>query len=249
MLSRTLNLGRSLVALKHPGFRWFLLGRVAASLTIYMRSVADGWLVYDKTGSALWLGWVSLAGSLTTLLLAPVGGVVADRFEKRSVLLVTRAVLLVVSAVVLASLIFSGQLQAWHIAVSAMLNGAVFSFMEPAQETIYSELVDRETVLNAVSLNFVIQGLLGILGSAAAGLLIDAEGIGAGGVYVGRQRRGMDAVSDVGKDGRRGLRDRLWRRGGRAAQLFAALGCLAGREQPAGRGGHSARGRAGDQLL
>ena len=85
MQSRTLNLGRSLSALKHAGFRWFLLGRVAASLTIYMRSVADGWLVYDKTGSALCLGWVSIAGSLTTLVLAPVGGVVADPFEKRSI--------------------------------------------------------------------------------------------------------------------------------------------------------------------
>ena len=176
------SFGRVAQALHYAPFRWFLLGRVAASATIYMRNVAQGWLIYYLTGSALSLGWVRTAMSLMTLLLSPLGGVVADRVERRTILIWGR-VILVFSSFIIAWLIFTDRAEVWHIALAAMVDGAVFSFVMPAQETIYPELVDNETLLNAVSLDSVVSGLMGIIGAAAAGLLIEA--VGAGGVYVG----------------------------------------------------------------
>ena len=181
MLQRTLNPRRAMTALRHPYFRWFMVGRLAAAGTIYMRTVAQGWLVYDLTGSALALGWVSSALALSTVVLAPLGGVMADRFPKRTILIWTRVGLILIS-LCMALLIFLDAIRAWHVVAVSMLEGAMFAFMMPAQETLYSELVDRETLLNAVSLNAVMEGLMGIVGAVSAGLLIEA--VGAGGVYV-----------------------------------------------------------------
>lgn len=182
MIRRLLNPRKALHALRFAGFRWFILGRVAGSPTGQMRQVVQGWLVYQMTGSALALGWVSTARALVMVILAPLGGVLSDRFEKRFVMLGAR-IILVVSSFGVAILIWLDALQPWHIAASSMLDGIAFSLLSPAMQTIVSELVDRDTLLNAVSLASVFEGLTSIVGAGAAGFLI--ESVGADSVYVG----------------------------------------------------------------
>ena len=167
-------------ALHSPGFRWFLWGRVAGAPTGPLRAVVQGWLFYHLTGSALALGWVAMAGAIVTLLFAPLGGVLSDRMEKRWVMIGARVVL-TSSSIGIALLFYLGFLQPWHIVVSAILDGIAFAFLDPALTSIVAELVDRETLLNAVSMNAVVEGLTGIVAAVIAGLLI--EWMGAGSVY------------------------------------------------------------------
>jgi MFS family permease len=181
-MKRRFDFGRVARALHFAPFRWWMIGRFAASATIHMRSVAQGWLIYHLTGSALSLGWVRIASSLVMALLSPLGGLFADRIERRTILIWARVVM-TASSFIIAWLIFTGRVQVWHMAMSAILDAAVLAFMMPAQDTIYPELVDRETLLNAISLDAVVGGLMGIIGATAAGFLIEA--VSAGGVYIG----------------------------------------------------------------
>lgn len=180
MTVRALRLAGTFDALRNRDFRWLWFGRLASSATFEMGSVAQGWLVYALTGSAFALGWVGAGGSVSTLVLSLYGGVVADRMEKRTLLLWTRVGMLVNSLVV-AALISLGQIQVWHIAASSVFTGILFAFMMPAQQAIISDLVDEHILLNAVSLNSVGMGLMGIFCASLAGVLI--ESVGVAGVY------------------------------------------------------------------
>jgi MFS family permease len=177
----TLDPGVAMDALKNRAFRWFIAGRLFGSPTGPMRAVVRGWLVYELTGSALMLGWVSAAGAAATIILAPLGGLVADRFDKRFVMLFARIALILDSAI-MATLIFTGLLRPWHIAAVAVLESSALAFMGPAQRTVVSELVDRRSLFSALSVAAVFEGLMGIVGAYASGFI--TETLGPGGVYV-----------------------------------------------------------------
>lgn len=180
MTVRAVRFGGTFDALRNRDFRWLWFGRLASSATFEMGSVAQGWLVYALTGSAFALGWVGAGGSISTLVLSLYGGVITDRMEKRTLLLWTRVAMLV-NSVVVGLLISFGQIQVWHLAASSLFTGVLFAFMMPAQQAIISDLVDQRTLLNAVSLNSVGMGLMGIFCASLAGLLI--ESVGVAGVY------------------------------------------------------------------
>jgi MFS family permease len=168
-------------ALQSRDYRWFWLGRLASSATFQMAGIAQGWLVYQLTGSGFALGWVGAFGSVATLLVSPYGGVISDRVERRQILMLTRAAM-TVNILIIALLAITGQLQVWHLAASGLLSGALNAFMMPAQNALMADLVDRPTLLNAVSLTAVGMGLMGIVGASVAGFLIDW--LGAGSVYI-----------------------------------------------------------------
>ena len=180
MSVRALRLNGTFDALRNRDFRWLWFGRLASSATFEMGSVAQGWLVYQLTGSAFALGWVSAGWSISTLILSLYGGVITDRVEKRTLLLWTRIAMLTNSLAV-GLLISAGLIQVWHLAASSLFTGVLFAFMMPAQQAIISDLVDRRTLLNAVSLNSVGMGLMGIFCASLAGVLI--ESVGVAGVY------------------------------------------------------------------
>jgi MFS family permease len=163
-------------ALANPHFRWFWLGRLASSATMEMGTVAQGWLAYELTGSALALGLVTAGRSVARLILSLYGGALADRIEKRDLLVWTRAAMLV-NPLILAFLILSGRLQVWHLVAYSVLSGIISSVMMPAQTAYLSQLVDRKTLMNAVSLTSVGQGLMGIFGAAFAGYTIELLGV------------------------------------------------------------------------
>jgi MFS family permease len=169
-------------SLHTPGFRWFWLARLAASASMEMGSVAQGWLVYQITGSALALGWVSSARSVARLVLSLYGGTLADRFRRRQVLFWARAAMLV-NVLGIAVLIATGAIRVWHLVLYSFLSGVISSLMMPAQKALLAQLVGRESLLNAVSLTSVGMGLMGIVGASLAGFVIAS--LGAEGVYFG----------------------------------------------------------------
>ena len=182
MAVRTWRLGTTFDALKNRDFRWLWLGRLASSATFQMGSVAQGWMVYRLTGSAFALGWVSAGWSISNSILSPWGGVVSDRIEKRTLLIWCRGVMVLI-ALGITALIALDRVQVWHLAGYSLLRGILFAILMPAQNAYLAELVDRKTLMNAVSLNSVGMGVAGIFMSSLSGFLIDAIGVEA--VYFG----------------------------------------------------------------
>jgi MFS family permease len=171
-------------AIKDTHFRWYWLAMfmLASSSTMQMGRVGSGWLIYELTGSAFALGWVSAGWSISNSILSPWGGVISDRMEKRTLLLWCRG-LMVFSALAVSALIATDAIQLWHMAAYSLLRGVLFAVLMPAQNAYLAELVDRKTLMNAVSLNSVGMGLAGIFMGSLAGFLIDAIGVQA--VYFG----------------------------------------------------------------
>ena len=127
-------------ALRNRPFRWLWLGRLASSATFQMGSVAQGWLVYQLTGSAFALGWVGSGWSIANTLLSPWAGVLCDRVEKRTLLLWMR-VAFVLTSLALALLIGGGAIQVWHVAVYSLFRGVLFAVAMPAQNAYLADLV------------------------------------------------------------------------------------------------------------
>lgn len=176
MTVRTWRWASTFDSLRKRDFRWLWLGRVVSSAGFSMGMVAQGWLVYELTGSGAALAWVNSGWSISTLCLSLFGGVLSDRVEKRSILLWTRAAS-VLQALALGLLIGGGFVRIWLLMASSLLSGVFFSIMMPAQQAITAELVDRETLLNAISLNSIGMGVMGALTSSAAGFLIQYFGV------------------------------------------------------------------------
>lgn len=140
-----------------------------------MQMAAQSWLVYDLTDSPLWLGLVGASGTVPMLLFSLPAGVVADRFSKRNILLVTQSVAMV-QAFGLAALTLLGVIHVWHVMVLAALLGTSNAFDMPARHSMVIELSSREDLLNAVSLNSSAFNSGRILGPALGGLLIASVG-------------------------------------------------------------------------
>ena len=172
---RIWNGGATFNALRDASFRWFWIGRVASSASLNMLRVAQGWLVYDLTRSALSLSWVNSGRSLLILALSLYGGAISDRFDKRTIIMVARAGYVVTSLAV-AALIMADVIELWHLVAYSLFSGLLSSFMMPAQQALLPELVDRKTLLNAVSLNSIGLGLTGIFAASLSGYMVDEIG-------------------------------------------------------------------------
>ena len=132
-----------MTAARQPTFR----ARAASSATFQMGTVAQGWLVYELTGSAFALGWVSSGWAISSLILSLYGGAIADRVDKRDLLIWTRLAM-IVNTLVLAVLVSTGAIRLWHLVANSVLSGVLFSFMMPASQAIVSgSAVSRRTVL------------------------------------------------------------------------------------------------------
>jgi MFS family permease len=163
-------------ALENRHFRWYWLGRLTSLAAFQMDGVAQGWLTYALTGSAMSLGWISAARSLSLLLFSLYGGALSDRLQKRRILIAIRWIRLI-SHLVIAILISVDAIQVWHLAVRSLLSGVLLAIIMPAERAIVPELVDRQTLLNAFALSSIATGLMGMFAAWVAGLLIDTAGI------------------------------------------------------------------------
>lgn len=162
---------RTFRALKHRNFRIYWTGQVISLIGIWMQNVAQGWLVLRLTDSPFYLGLVSFMGSLPIFLFSLPGGVIADRFDKRKILLCTQSFSLCL-ALLLAFLTFLKTIEVWHIMVIATIFGIVNSFDIPARQSFTFEMVGREDLLNAIALNSASFNGARVVGPAIAGILI-----------------------------------------------------------------------------
>jgi MFS family permease len=162
---------RALPALESRGFRLFWGGQMVSLTGTWIQSVAQQWLVLELTGSAFKLGLVTTVQFTPLLLLALVGGAVADRMPKRDLLLATQ-VISAVLALLLGVLVKTGAVQYWHVLVFAGALGTVNAFYTPARQAFVPELVPRESLLNAVALNSAIFNGARVVGPALGGLLV-----------------------------------------------------------------------------
>ncbi len=164
-------------AFRYPAFRAYWTGLLCAVTGFQMFRVAQSWLVYELTGSPLYLGYALAANAIPGIFFNLVGGVFADRLDKRVLILLTQGGtgLLILA---LALLAITGVVEVWHILVIAFLTGAVEAFDNPARQALYPHLIDRSAMTSAVALNSSIWQGTRIIAPAIAGFLIDLVNTG-----------------------------------------------------------------------
>ncbi|HEY3828474.1 MAG TPA: MFS transporter [Solirubrobacteraceae bacterium] len=164
-------------ALAVPNYRRYIAGQAISLTGTWMQMAAQSWLVLSITGSATKLGLIVALQTLPVLLLGPYGGVVADRVDKRR-LMVCLQTLMGVQALILGLLTITGAIQLWEIGVLAMLLGLNNAFENPARQSFMLEMVGQENLRNAVSLNSVLVNVARTVGPAVGGVLIATVGTG-----------------------------------------------------------------------
>jgi MFS family permease len=167
---------RMLAALHHRNFRLFWFGQMISLVGTWMQNVTQGWLVLQITNSPFLLGLVSMLGTLPVLIVSPLGGVLADTFNKRTVVIATQITAMML-AFILATLVLTKQIQYWHIIILASILGVTMSIDAPARQSFVVEMVGKKDLLNAIALNSSVFNLARILGPALAGLIISTIGI------------------------------------------------------------------------
>ncbi len=168
---------RALAALEVRDYRLYLSSQMVATTGIWMQRIAQDWLVLELTGSVTAVGIAVALQFLPVLLFGLWGGVLADRYPKRSILLVTQSVAALL-AVTLGTLALTGTVQAWHVFLVATALGFVTVVDNPTRQVFVSELVGQRHIRNAVSLNSSVFQLGALVGPALSGLLISAVGQG-----------------------------------------------------------------------
>lgn len=167
---------RAFVALHHRNYRFYWFGQMISLIGTWMQTTGLAWLVLILTHSAWQLGMVGALQFLPVLLFAIFGGVFADRWPKRSVLLVTQSAAMLL-AVLLWALIATNLIQMWEVYLLALLLGVTNSLDMPARQAFVVEMVGREDLPNAVALNSSSFNLARILGPGIAGLIIAISGV------------------------------------------------------------------------
>lgn len=166
------DLGRLRRALRHPNYRLFFVGQGVSLIGTWLTRVALGWWVFRLTGSELILGTVSFAGQLPTFLLAPLGGVIVDRYDRHRLLVVTQ-VLAMLQSVLLTLLALSSRASVGYILALAVFQGLINAFDTPARQSFLVELVEsREDLPTAIALNSSMVNAARLVGPSFAGLLI-----------------------------------------------------------------------------
>ena len=162
-------------ALGYRDFRLFFMGQGISLIGTWMQTVAEAWLVYRLTGSAVLLGVAGFCSQAPMALLSPLGGWAADRLEKRKILFATQIASLVL-ALALGLLTLAGTIQVWMVLSLGALLGAVNAFDLPARQAFFGEMVERDDLMNAIALNSLMFNAARVIGPAVAGLLVAAVG-------------------------------------------------------------------------
>ena len=162
-------------SLAHRPFRRYWIGLFLSNIGTWMQVVAQGWLVLRLSDSAFMLGLVGFAGSIPTLLFAPLAGVAADRADRRKLLLTMQCTQMV-CALVLATATGAGFVSVPLVGAVAIVSGFANAFMMPSHQSLFLDLVGREDLMNAISINSMQFNLSRVVGPMIAGLMIAAFG-------------------------------------------------------------------------
>jgi MFS family permease len=165
-------------ALAERDYAVYFGGNLAFFLAMQMDQLMRGYFAFRLTDSASALGLVAVASAVPMLLVSAFGGVVADRYSKRQVLLIAQGAIAIVNAI-FAAMIVADLVQFWHLVVGAVLQGVMMSIVMPVRQALTPQLVPRHKLMNAVSLQMGGMNLTRVVGPAIAGLTIAPFGLGA----------------------------------------------------------------------
>ena len=157
------------------GFPFLLIANAAAFMGFQVRNMGQSWLVLELTDSSFLVGLVNAMPAMALLVLSPIGGVIADRYDRRLVALYGRLIVAIISYFV-AFLVGSGTIEWWHLMVTGVLIGIAFALSNPASQTIVMDVVGRERMVAAQSLNTTVSNLGNMIGPAIGGILVAAYG-------------------------------------------------------------------------
>jgi MFS family permease len=166
-----LQLGRGFTAVRHRNFRLYWIGQIVSLVGTWMQTVSQPWLVLLLGGTYIQLGIVVALQFAPSLALAPLGGVLADRVDKRRLLMLTQSIA-ALQAAVLFGLTVTGLVEVWHIMVLALALGFVNALDMPVRQSFAAELVPREDLMNAITLNSASFNLARVIGPAVAGITL-----------------------------------------------------------------------------
>ncbi len=167
----------TLRALRHRNFQLFFGGQLLSLTGTWMQTTAQAWLVYRMTKSALLLGSVGFASQIPVFLVAPIGGITADRRNRQHLVIATQTASMILAGI-LAWLTISGRVQVWHIFVLAALLGVVNAFDIPGRQSFLVDMVGKEDLMNAIALNSSMFNGARVIGPAIAGILVARIGEG-----------------------------------------------------------------------
>ena len=167
---------RTLRSLRHRNFRLLLEGALVSSSGDFMQNVAQSWLVWHVSRSPVAIGVIAFFDTLPRLLVGAVGGAIADRFDRRRVLMITQA-LAMIQAIIYWLLVEFDFIQLWHIAALAFFLGVVNTINQTARQSLVNSLVPKDELLNAIGLQSSVFNFSKILGPSAGGMIIAYIGI------------------------------------------------------------------------
>ena len=167
----------ALRALRSRNYRLFVGGQLVSLIGTWMQMVAQSWLIYRLTGSAALLGLIGFASQIPVFVLAPLGGVIADRAHRHHVLVATQSLMMIL-AFALAAVTLSEYVEVWHIFALASLLGVTNAFDIPARQAFLVEMVDRDDIINAIALNSSMLNGARVVGPGIAGIVVATVGEG-----------------------------------------------------------------------
>jgi MFS family permease len=167
----------ALRALRHRNFQLFFGGQLISLIGTWMQTVAQAWLVYRLTNSALLLGSVGFASQFPVFLVAPLGGITADRVNRQRLVIATQIASMILAGV-LAALTLTHRVQVWHIFLLAGLLGVVNAFDIPGRQSFLVDMVGKDDLMNAIALNSSMFNGARVVGPAIAGILVAKIGEG-----------------------------------------------------------------------
>jgi len=172
----------ALDVLRYRNYRLLWTGTLFSSSGLWIQQVSVGWLTYELTGSAFLLGLVNGFRAIPLLFLAPIGGVAADRFDSRRLMLTTQLFMMTVTAI-FATICFTGHAAVWNIILFTLLSGVAWAFNMPVRQSVIPHTVPRSALVSAIALNSVGFNITRVIGPSIGGLLIAAVGV-AGNFYL-----------------------------------------------------------------
>ena len=163
--------GGTFRSLKHREYRLLWIGTLFTSSGQWIQQITVGWLTYELTNSAFLLGAVNGFRALPLLFFAPLGGVAADRVERKLLMQLTQVFLLIASAI-MALIVFAGQLQLWHLFAFTFITGIAWAFNNPVRQSVVVNLVPKHDLMNALALNSAGFNITRIVGPTIGGVMI-----------------------------------------------------------------------------
>ena len=165
-------------AFKYRNYRYYYYGQSISLIGVWVQNIAMGWLVYRLTGSALLLGTIAFALQIPSLLITPFAGVLADRWNRKKVIIITQILLMLV-AFILAGLTLTNRITVPLIIIMALVNGIILAFDTPFRQSFVPDIITRrEDLSNAIALNSSLYNLARFIGPPIGGILIAWVGEG-----------------------------------------------------------------------